>query len=74
MSNNSPVFTRAIAVAVGGITVIAGLWLVVWLAPAFRPLVAPLYWIVAAAVIVVIWQVTRPRATKDRRQEDRRER
>ena len=73
MPNTSPAFSRAIGVLVGGIAVGLGLRVVTWLTPAIRPLVWPLYWIVAAIVLVALWHVTRPRAGKDRRQDDRRQ-
>jgi hypothetical protein len=41
-------------------------------APAFRELVRPFYWIIAAVAIFMTWRWFRSRSKKDRRARDRR--
>ena len=72
MSNPYAGLMRAIVVLVGGIAIGVGLRLVVWRAPALSALAGPIYWLVAAAVVVGIWHVTKRRSTRDRRREARR--
>jgi hypothetical protein len=62
------------AVVLIGIAIAAEIamrWLA-WRAPAFRPLVRPLYWIVPIAFALAIWHAVRKRSGHDRRHSDRR--
>jgi len=64
---------RAIGLFVTGLVIEALCLGIVWLSPALRVFMRPVYVVVAAIFIVLTWHAWRGRAGSDRRHEERRQ-
>ena len=72
-ASDRPRMMRALRVAIVGVVIEVLLLILSVLSPALRPLLFPMYFVVAAIFVIAVWQAARQRrGGQDRRHNDRR--